>query len=186
MTRCTIQSGEVAKRLCSGLQSRLDGFDSRPRLQISKKPILRNRFFYISMTKHANNDLPPSRRHILPACGDGGRTWAVIHLLNTTGKLDKVDHGLQLNVLAQLQQLPAVGRVPQSVSPTALKRRVDPWRCKPAWHVAEWENYGTATTAKYHAEQTGRGQRRSATPPGRSSPVAAAISKCLTHRSRFP
>ena len=26
-------SGEVAKRLCSGLQSRLDGFDSRPRLQ---------------------------------------------------------------------------------------------------------------------------------------------------------
>ena len=27
--------GEVAKRLCSGLQSRLDGFDSRPRLQIS-------------------------------------------------------------------------------------------------------------------------------------------------------
>ena len=30
----TISSGEVAKRLCSGLQSRLDGFDSRPRLQI--------------------------------------------------------------------------------------------------------------------------------------------------------
>ncbi len=29
-----ITSGEVAKRLCSGLQSRLDGFDSRPRLQI--------------------------------------------------------------------------------------------------------------------------------------------------------
>ena len=28
-----ITSGEVAKRLCSGLQSRLDGFDSRPRLQ---------------------------------------------------------------------------------------------------------------------------------------------------------
>ena len=27
-------SGEVAKRLCSGLQSRLDGFDSRPRLQV--------------------------------------------------------------------------------------------------------------------------------------------------------
>jgi hypothetical protein len=27
-----IPSGEVAKRLCSGLQSRLDGFDSRPRL----------------------------------------------------------------------------------------------------------------------------------------------------------
>ena len=26
-------SGEVAKRLCSGLQSRLDGFDSHPRLQ---------------------------------------------------------------------------------------------------------------------------------------------------------
>jgi hypothetical protein len=25
-------SGEVAKRLCSGLQSRVDGFDSRPRL----------------------------------------------------------------------------------------------------------------------------------------------------------
>ena len=29
-----VSSGEVAKRLCSGLQSRLDGFDSRPRLQI--------------------------------------------------------------------------------------------------------------------------------------------------------
>ena len=26
-------NGGVAKRLCSGLQSRLDGFDSRPRLQ---------------------------------------------------------------------------------------------------------------------------------------------------------
>ena len=36
--RCGIvksSSGEVAKRLCSGLQSRLDGFDSRPRLQNS-------------------------------------------------------------------------------------------------------------------------------------------------------
>jgi hypothetical protein len=32
----SVPSGEVAKRLCSGLQSRLDGFDSRPRLQISK------------------------------------------------------------------------------------------------------------------------------------------------------
>jgi hypothetical protein len=28
----SLPSGEVAKRLCSGLQSRVDGFDSRPRL----------------------------------------------------------------------------------------------------------------------------------------------------------
>jgi hypothetical protein len=33
-SKVTLSSGEVAKRLCSGLQSRVDGFDSRPRLQI--------------------------------------------------------------------------------------------------------------------------------------------------------
>ena len=33
LSSSTLSSGEVAKRLCSGLQSRLDGFDSRPRLQ---------------------------------------------------------------------------------------------------------------------------------------------------------
>jgi hypothetical protein len=35
-----VSSGEVAKRLCSGLQSRLDGFDSRPRLQFIFSAVL--------------------------------------------------------------------------------------------------------------------------------------------------
>ena len=39
-------SGEVAKRLCSGLQSRLDGFDSRPRLQMKKIARFRVGYFF--------------------------------------------------------------------------------------------------------------------------------------------
>ena len=39
-------SGEVAKRLCSGLQSRLDGFDSRPRLQMKKIAHFRVGYFF--------------------------------------------------------------------------------------------------------------------------------------------
>ena len=41
-------SGEVAKRLCSGLQSRLDGFDSRPRLQMKKIAHFRVGYFFVS------------------------------------------------------------------------------------------------------------------------------------------
>ena len=40
-------SGEVAKRLCSGLQSRLDGFDSRPRLQMKKMAHFRVGYFFV-------------------------------------------------------------------------------------------------------------------------------------------
>jgi hypothetical protein len=50
----TIPTGEVAKRLCSGLQSRLDGFDSRPRLQNTKKIALVAIFFVSGSTKRSD------------------------------------------------------------------------------------------------------------------------------------
>ena len=48
LQRKTSTSGEVAKRLCSGLQSRLDGFDSRPRLQNNKNSPLFSGLFFLS------------------------------------------------------------------------------------------------------------------------------------------
>jgi len=50
VVRCrqAVFPGGIAKRLCSGLQSRLDGFDSRSRLQIQRdSPRLRGLFFFV-------------------------------------------------------------------------------------------------------------------------------------------
>ncbi|CAM2340512.1 hypothetical protein BVIET440_230023 [Burkholderia vietnamiensis] len=45
--------GAIAKRLCSGLQSRLGRFDSGSRLQVGREKALRNQGFFFSAARAA-------------------------------------------------------------------------------------------------------------------------------------